>query len=100
MKQVKHTLYVGLNDKDTLKQVITKAQAEKIVMDIVGDCTISDAKGCYTHNNGTKTHEKTLRVELFSKADNEVNSYCVQLKKALNQECIALQKEYITTKFI
>ena len=94
MKIKKHTLLVGLNDKDTKKQIINKAGARKIIMDIVGDCTISDAYGCYTHENGSKVKEKTLKVELLFKADNEVMKYCQELKKELNQESIALVTSY------
>ena len=94
MKIKKHTLLVGLNDKDTKKQKVTSAKARKVIMDIVGDCTISDACGCYTHNNGTVVQEKCLRVELLFKADNEVTMFCKRIKRELNQESIALCTSY------
>ena len=87
-------MYVGLHDKDTKKQVIPTRQAKKIIMGIVGDCTISDAMGYYTHDDGSKVIEKSLRIELLFKADNDIINYCKQLKKELNQESIAVSYSY------
>ena len=90
----KHTLLIGLNDKDTKKQIISLRKAKQIVMDICGDCTVSDAIGKYTHDDGTEIKEKSLRVEMLFKADNEVISIAKHLKKELNQESIALSVSY------
>ena len=90
----KHVLLVGLNDKDTKKRLINKRRATQMLMDICGDCTISEAMGRYTHDDGTVVTEKSLRVELLFKADNEVMAYCHAIKKALNQESIALSVQY------
>ena len=101
MKQSKvFTLYVGLNDKDTKKQVVPTKRAKEIVVRICGDCTISTADGHYTHEDGKEVTEKTLRVELFCKADNQIKSYCKQLKRALNQESIAVNTQVVQTNFI
>lgn len=86
----KHTMLIGLNDKDLKKQVINTEKAKEVVMSIVGDCTISNAVGRYTHTDGTTVTEQSLRVEMLFKADNEVLSFCHAIKKALNQESIAL----------
>ena len=94
MKLKKYTLLIGLNDKDTKKQVVSMKQAKKIVIDTCGDCTISRANGHYTHEDGSKINENTLRVELLFKASNEVISMCQKLKKELNQESIALSCTY------
>ena len=90
----KYTMLVGLNDKDTKKRIVNRNKAKEVIMGIVGDCTISDALGYYTHEDGTKVTEKALRVEMLFKADNEVISYCHAIKKALNQESIALSCTY------
>ena len=95
MEQVKKfTMLVGLNDKDTKKRKINRNKAKEVIMSIVGDCTISDAVGHYTHEDGTVVNEKCLRVELLFKADNEVISYCHAIKRELNQESIALSYTY------
>ena len=96
MKQSKvFTLYVGLNDKDTKKQIVPTKKAKDIIIRVCGDCTISNATGHW--GGGT---EKTLRVELFEKADNQVVSYCEQLKRVLNQNCIAVNTQTVMTDFI
>ena len=77
----KHTLLIGLNDKDTKKQITSLRKAKQIVVDICGDCTVSDAIGKYTHEDGTEVKEKSLRVEMLFKADNEVISIAKHLKK-------------------
>ena len=99
-KLLRHTLIVGLNDKDTKKQVCNRHQAKRVVMGIVGDCTISDAMGHYTHEDGSTVNEKAIKVEMLFKADNEVICYAKQIKKALNQESIALVKDYIESELI
>ena len=97
---LRHTLIVGLNDKDTKKQVCNRHRAKKVIMDIVGDCTISDAIGHYTHEDGSQVNEKSIKVELLFKADNQVIDFARQIKKELNQESIALVKDYIESTLI
>lgn len=99
-KLLRHTLLIGLNDKDTKKQVITNPMAKQIIMGICGDCTISDAEGRYTHEDGTEVTEKSIRVELLFKADNQVVSYARKLKEKLNQESIVMTKDYIESILI
>ena len=97
---LRHTLIIGLNDKDTKQPVCDRARARRIVMGIVGDCTISDSQGQYTHDNGEVVQEESMKVELLFKADNQVICYAKQIKKELNQESIALVKDYIESELI
>lgn len=91
MEQItKYTMLIGLNDKDTKTRVINRNKAKEIIMSIVGDCTISDAIGHYTHEDGTIVNEKCIRVELLFKELDEVISMCQSIKKELNQESVAL----------
>ena len=99
-KLLRHTLIVGLNDKDTKKQVCNRHTAKKVIMNIVGDCTISDAIGHYTHEDGSQVNEKSLKVELLFKADNQVIDYAKRIKKEFNQESVALVKDYIESTLI
>ena len=100
MKLLRHTLIVGLNDKDTKKQIINSKRAIKAIANICGDCTISKAVGQYTHDDGTVVVENSLKVELLFKADNQVVSYAKQIKKELNQESVVLVKDYINSELI
>ena len=89
----KFTLYVGLNDKDTKKQVIKTEDAMKLVSKVVGDNTTQIVHGHYTHENGEQVDETTLKVELLFKQESDIRLYCQNLKRLLNQESIAVNKE-------
>lgn len=91
----KHTLYIGLNDKDEKRQTVITEKAlsivEGIFLDVIGGATISEARGIYTHENGQKVIENTLRVETFGANDDAIRFCAEYLKKALNQESIAVE---------
>ena len=89
----KFNLYVGLNDKDTKIQEIDTERAKDIVNRVCGDCSIQEITGYYTHDNGEQVKENTLKVELLFKQESDVRLYCQDLKKLLNQESIAVNKE-------
>lgn len=100
----KITLYIGLNDKDTKTQIIPTAEAVSIVTGIIYErtsgATIYRARGIYTHDNGEKVTEETLRVELFGEEPENVKAAAQQIKTALNQESIAYQEETVNSYFI
>lgn len=88
----KHILFVGLNDQNTRKQEVTTEQAVSIISKICGDCTISNAVGCYTYSGETTPQqENTLRVEMLFKQDNEVKQMAQDIKLALNQETVGFE---------
>lgn len=93
----KYNLYIGLNDKDSKQQEISTLDAYKIV----GDCTIQEARGLYTHRDGTKVLEATLIVQVID-FDNTLDIIPVvnSLKSALNQESIAVIREQVDSKLI
>lgn len=96
----KHVLYVGLTDKNTKTQLISNPMAMDIVNNVCGDCSIQEITGYYTHDNGEKVKENTLKVELLFKEDNQVLTYCQDLKKLLNQESIALNVETVNSRLV
>ena len=92
----KFNLYVGLNDKDLKYQTIPTEQAKNIVNivnNVCGDCSIQEITGYFTHENGEKVKENTLKVELLFKEFDEVKLYVTDLKRILNQESIAVSQE-------
>lgn len=88
----KLVLYIGLLDKDEKVQIISTEEAKMIVANTVGDCTITEAQGRYTHESGEKVTEPTLIVEMLFKNKTELKSDVAYLKKVLNQESIAFQE--------
>lgn len=95
----KYVLYVGLNDKDTKTQKIDTISAynlaNNILLNYVEGATVTQSKGIYKHNNGNVVIENTLIVELLFTDKNTVETIAKELKIALNQESIAIQKQTI-----
>jgi len=95
----KFTLYLGLNDKDKKQQLISTLEAYKIANNILlsytDGATVFEANGIYKHDSGDYTIEKTLRIELLFTDTNTVNKIVNDLKRAFNQETIAVQKQKI-----
>lgn len=97
----KHTLTIGLNDKDTLKQEIPTSKFMSIISNAVGDCTIKEgATGYYTMRNGVKVVEKSLTVEKFGGSKKAIIEVAKYLKQVLNQEAIILTTERSNSSFI
>ena len=97
----KFTLYLGLNDKDKKKQLISTVEAYKIANNILlhytDGATIFEANGIYKHDDGSYVIEKTLRIELLFIKDETVEKIIKDLKTSFNQESIAVQKESINS---
>ena len=95
----KYILYVGLNDKDTKTQKIDTLSAYKltnnILLNYVEGATVTQSKGIYKHNNGNVVIENTLIIELLFTDKTTVETIAKELKMALNQESIAIQKQTI-----
>ena len=104
----KYILYVGLNDKDTKTQKIDTLSAYNLTNNILlnyvegatvtqskGGATVTQSKGIYKHNNGNVVIENTLIIELLFTDKTTVETIAKELKIALNQESIAIQKQTI-----
>ena len=95
----KYILYVGLNDKDTKIQKIDTLSAynltNNILLNYVEGATVTQSKGIYKHNNGNVVIENTLIIELLFTDKTTVETIAKELKIALNQENIAIQKATI-----
>lgn len=103
---LKTTVFVGLNDKMSLRQEINTARAVSIVSTLliahgVNGATISPAKGVYKmDNNGAVIVENTLRIEIVNPAVNLLTGAIISIKKALNQESVLVENTDITSDFI
>lgn len=105
MKYASYNLYIGLNDKDTKKQVIPTEAVQALVQSEVAKRfdggTVYLADGIYKHENGEVIIEKTIKVEItFYDEDNNasIRSFCDWLKMVLNQEAIAVAKSWIESE--
>lgn len=102
MNNLKFTLYLGLNDKDTKQQEIATVEAYKIVKNLLtadfDGGTIFEAEGVYRHEDGTVVTEKTLRIEILFAETEKVRILVNDLKRIFNQESVAVQVEKITSE--
>lgn len=98
----KFTLFVGLNDKESKHQEISTIDAYKIVSNLIASTfeggTISESTGIYKHDDGTITTEITLRIELLFTTAEKVKPFVQDLKRVLNQESIAVQKDVVSSE--
>ena len=100
---IKPTLLLGLNDKDTKTQKIGLLDAYKIAMQLIvangyEGGTISDSTGFYTHQDGTLTIEKSLRIEILFADDRKTTALINDLKRVFNQESVAFQSDDIKSE--
>lgn len=94
---IKHTFFVGLNDKNSHVQEIDALTAARIIerVFVSHNCdgaTISGGRGVYRHNDGTVICEETVIVTVFEFCEKTpVKAICEDLKVLLNQESIAVE---------
>ena len=79
--------YIGLMDKDTKTYPYTIEEAKQKVFEVLGDCTITEATGCYTNDKGKRIIMDTLVatkvLEQVPKDFQHETSY--KLKEIFNQ---------------
>ena len=93
-------LSIGLNDKDTKKQEVDTLTAINTIADVIGDCSIVNGMGVFTHADGTRVIEPCLIVTAFNKTIAESTCDIKKLNMLLNQECIACQEDNREAVFI
>ena len=93
-----NTYYIGLNDKDTKKQEISTDEAVKIIVNTIPcDFTFSICNGVYTHKDGSKVCEVTVKVE----STKPLSLYMEEIKRKLNQKSIlAIYSGFDMERFI
>lgn len=100
----KYTFYIGLNDKDTKKQLVTEQQVLYLLDKVFDSFTAYTANGRYKYFDGTVENEATIVVTYFDFVD-ELNSTKVKnitkfLKNQLNQELILVEIQETNTQLI
>lgn len=101
---IKQVLTIGLLDKDTKQQKYDIITAYKLIeqecKNNALDYTIYEAQGSYTHDDGTRIHEPSLRVEFYFVSKERIFELAKELKKILNQETIAYECLQIESELI
>ena len=94
---IKVTYYIGMNDKNTLKQELAKCDFITEFDKVFRDYTVYEAQGRFTNRLGEITFERTLIVTTFIDECTEatlrqhVQHNCSILKNKLNQESILVE---------
>lgn len=101
---IKVTYYIGMNDKNTLKQEKSRADFVVVFDEIFKNYTLSDAQGRFTNKNNEITFENTLIVTTIGNIDDidmdVIETNCNILKQKLNQESILVEIDCPTVYFI
>lgn len=93
--QIKYNYYIGLNDKDTKRMEVKYKDAIEIITGVFNragiNCfSIYKMLGCYTHFDGTKVFENSIKVEVI---DNFIIS---DIQRSIKKElCVRLNQEDI-----
>lgn len=100
----KYTFYIGLNDKDTKKQLVTEQQVLYLLDKVFDNYTVYTANGRYKYFDGTVENETTIVVNYFDFVD-ELNETKVKnitkfLKNQLNQELILVEIQETNVQLI
>ena len=108
---IKKTFYIGLNDKNTLKQEIATDEAIKIIKQVLyhrgfNYITLTRANGIYVmDHNGESTDENTIVITICEKLRDHMkhrkNARAViqDLQLLLNQESIGYTIEFTIANF-
>ena len=101
----KAVLSIGLFDRKTKKQEIKTEDALTLIQMYVfemtsGSTIIPNCVGVYTHDNGEKVIEPSIRCEFYGENIETIKQLARILCKELNQESIALETVEINSEFI
>lgn len=99
----KYTMYVGLNDKDTYKQILSDDEAEKIMSEIclkyVDGYTFSKRQGAYKNEKGVVTKENSLVFEFYDTTDEKIKDIMNEALVKFNQSSILIEKTKVNYQF-
>ena len=103
-RQIKYTLYVGLNDKDTNAPVFGHEEARTAMFMIVrkhtGGCTFYDAQGYWFDTDANETYtENTLVCVLLDTSPEAVKAIMDEALTVFNQSSILLETSEVRGTF-
>ena len=84
------TIYIGMNDKDLHKQVLSDNDFYQAIARYIEGCTIFEAKGLYKGE-----WEKSLKLEIYDDNEEKYINIAKTLCRELNQETIIVNGQFI-----
>lgn len=100
---VQYVMYLGTNDKDTNEPVFSPEEAQEQVDAVLTKhfegFTIQEAKGGWTNEDGTVSHEYTLVIYLSDTTMDAVRGAADDLIQTFNQSSILIQANHTSTEF-
>lgn len=101
----KSVLSIGLLDKESKRQEIETEKALEIISTdclkmVSGVTIIPNCIGVYTHDNGKKVIELSIRCEFYGENVETIKQLARILCRELNQESIAFETVEIDSEFI
>lgn len=101
----KSVLSIGLLDKESKRQEISTEKALEIISTdclkmVSGVTIIPNCIGVYTHDNGEKVIEPSIRCEFYGENNETVKRLARIFCRELNQESIAFETVEIDSEFI
>ena len=101
---IKVTYYIGMNDKNTLRQELSKQTFIANFDEVFKDYTLIEAQGRFTNKFGEITTENSFVVTTFheiTEIDMDIiENNCNILKKELNQESILVEVSHPDVMFL
>ncbi len=101
----KFILYVGLNDQNKKKQIISTKKATKKLNELLlnkyelAGATIQNGNGIYKHSSGKIVKEKSFIVTLLDVESHIIDLIIRDLKTLFNQESILKEKQTMKYSF-
>ena len=96
-----YVMYVGLNDKDTDEQIISKEDAKEIIENIcfkyVEGYTIQEASGSWVDEENNSIHEQTIVCHFDDADESAVHKIADEVIEKLNQSTVLIEKDKIET---
>lgn len=96
--QKNYNLFLGLNDKDAKIQLIDNTQAVVMVNNLLlkkynlPAFTFQEARGVYTHEDGSIVIENTLQIIIKLIDDETIKKIVEELKIIFNQESVLIEE--------